>query len=145
MNYCISVKNFGHSPQTIAWYYFTVIAIVNWTVRLDKQEYIRYVYFLGIAYVSSTVPWKGHWSRKNLKHLCRSVASRTESHKQWPSLLHKACLSNFLWKSWASPAGSISYDCLAWFTNYFSDRVQCVKSKSLLSGPPAVSMGVPQG
>ena len=34
---------------------------------------------------------------------------------------------------------------LAWFTNYFSDRVQCVKSEGLLSGPLAVSMGGPQG
>uniref|UniRef100_A0A8K9Y7J5 Reverse transcriptase domain-containing protein n=1 Tax=Oncorhynchus mykiss TaxID=8022 RepID=A0A8K9Y7J5_ONCMY len=33
-----------------------------------------------------------------------------------------------------------SNDCLAWFTNYFSDRVQCVKSVC-----QAVSMGVPQG
>jgi hypothetical protein len=33
----------------------------------------------------------------------------------------------------------------AWFTNYFSDRVQCVKSEGLLSGPLAGSMGVPQG
>ena len=33
---------------------------------------------------------------------------------------------------------SFSNDCLAWFTNYFADRVQ-------LSGPLAVSMGVPQG
>ena len=40
-----------------------------------------------------------------------------------------------------------SKDCLAWFTNYFSDRVQCVKSEGLLSGPLAVSIGggVPQG
>ena len=38
-----------------------------------------------------------------------------------------------------------SNDCLAWFTNYFSDRVQCVKSEGLLSGPLAVSTGVPQG
>ena len=38
-----------------------------------------------------------------------------------------------------------SNDCLAWFTNYFSDRVQCVKSEGLLSGPLAVFMGVPQG
>ena len=38
-----------------------------------------------------------------------------------------------------------SNDCLAWFTNYFSDTVQCVKSEGLLSGPLAVSMGVPQG
>ena len=37
-----------------------------------------------------------------------------------------------------------SNDCLAWFTNYFSDRVQCVKSEGLLSGPLAVAMGVPQ-
>ena len=39
----------------------------------------------------------------------------------------------------------ISNDCLAWFTNYFSDGVQCVKSEGLLSGPLEVSMGVPQG
>ena len=38
-----------------------------------------------------------------------------------------------------------SNDCLVWFTNYFSDRVQCVKSEGLLSGPLAVIMGVPQG
>uniref|UniRef100_A0A8K9XKY4 Reverse transcriptase domain-containing protein n=1 Tax=Oncorhynchus mykiss TaxID=8022 RepID=A0A8K9XKY4_ONCMY len=38
-----------------------------------------------------------------------------------------------------------SNDCLAWFTNYFSDRVQCVKSERLLSRPLAVAMGVPQG
>jgi hypothetical protein len=38
-----------------------------------------------------------------------------------------------------------SNDCLAWFTNYFADRFQCVKSQGLLSGPRAVSMGVPQG
>ena len=31
--------------------------------------------------------------------------------------------------------GFFSNDCLAWFTNYFSDRVQCVKSEGLLSGP----------
>ena len=34
---------------------------------------------------------------------------------------------------------------LAWFTNYFSDRVQCVKLEGLLSGPLAVSMGLSQG
>uniref|UniRef100_A0A8C7KL24 Reverse transcriptase domain-containing protein n=1 Tax=Oncorhynchus kisutch TaxID=8019 RepID=A0A8C7KL24_ONCKI len=38
-----------------------------------------------------------------------------------------------------------SNDSLAWFTNYFSDRVQCVKSEGLLSRPLAVSMGVSQG
>uniref|UniRef100_A0A8C7DY33 Reverse transcriptase domain-containing protein n=1 Tax=Oncorhynchus kisutch TaxID=8019 RepID=A0A8C7DY33_ONCKI len=37
-----------------------------------------------------------------------------------------------------------SNDCLTWFTNYFSDRVQCVKSGDLFSGTLAVSMGVPQ-
>ena len=37
-----------------------------------------------------------------------------------------------------------SNDCLAWLTNYFSDGVQCVKSEGLLSGPLAVSMGMPQ-
>uniref|UniRef100_A0A8K9V9F9 Reverse transcriptase domain-containing protein n=1 Tax=Oncorhynchus mykiss TaxID=8022 RepID=A0A8K9V9F9_ONCMY len=40
---------------------------------------------------------------------------------------------------------SFSNDCLAWFTNYFSDRAQCVKSECLLSGPLTVSMGVQQG
>jgi hypothetical protein len=35
-------------------------------------------------------------------------------------------------------------ECFAWFTNYFSDRVQCVKSEGLLSRPLTVSMGVPQ-
>ena len=40
---------------------------------------------------------------------------------------------------------SFSNDCIAWFTNYFSDRVQCVKSEDLLSGPLAVSMRVTQG
>uniref|UniRef100_A0A674E0N3 Reverse transcriptase domain-containing protein n=1 Tax=Salmo trutta TaxID=8032 RepID=A0A674E0N3_SALTR len=39
----------------------------------------------------------------------------------------------------------LSNDCLAWFTNYLSDRVLCVKSDGLLSGPLVVSMGVPQG
>ena len=38
-----------------------------------------------------------------------------------------------------------SNDCLTWFTNYLSDRVQCIKSEGLLSGPLTVSMGVPQG
>ena len=38
-----------------------------------------------------------------------------------------------------------SNNCLAWLTNYSSDRVKCVKSEGLLSGPLAVSMGVPQG
>ena len=36
-----------------------------------------------------------------------------------------------------------SNDCLAWFTNYFSDRVQCVKSEGLLSVRLAASMAVP--
>ena len=38
-----------------------------------------------------------------------------------------------------------SNDCFAWFTSYFSDRVQRVKLEGLFSGPLAVSMGVPQG
>jgi hypothetical protein len=37
----------------------------------------------------------------------------------------------------------LSNDCLAWFTNYFSDRFQYVKSEGLLSGPLGVSMWVP--
>ena len=61
-----------HSPQTIAWCTFTVIATVNWTVQLDKQSFelsanIRNVYVLGnvlvtnilmliaLVYVSSTI------------------------------------------------------------------------------------------
>ncbi|CDQ62588.1 unnamed protein product [Oncorhynchus mykiss] len=36
-----------------------------------------------------------------------------------------------------------SNDCLTWFTNYFADRVQCVKSEGMLSGPLTVSMGGP--
>ena len=35
--------------------------------------------------------------------------------------------------------------CLAWFTTYFADRVQCVNSEGLVSGPLAGSMGVPHG
>jgi hypothetical protein len=38
-----------------------------------------------------------------------------------------------------------SKNCLDWFTNYFSGRVQHVKSEGLISGPIDVSMGVPQG
>ena len=38
-----------------------------------------------------------------------------------------------------------SNDCLAWFSNCFSVRVQCVKSEGLLCGPLAVSIGMPQG
>ena len=34
-----------------------------------------------------------------------------------------------------------SNDCLAWFTNHFSDRAQCVKSEGLLSGPLACLWG----
>ena len=38
-----------------------------------------------------------------------------------------------------------SNDCLAWFTNYFPDRVQGVNSEGLLSRPLVVSMGMAQG
>ena len=38
-----------------------------------------------------------------------------------------------------------SNDSLTWFTNYFSDRVQCVKSEGLVSRPLVVSMVVPKG
>ena len=38
-----------------------------------------------------------------------------------------------------------SNDCLTWVTKYFSDRVKCVNSEGLSSGPLAISMGVPQG
>ena len=58
------------SPQTVAWYYFTVIETVKWTVQLDLQEFklsanSQYACVLGnvliynlmliaLAYVSST-------------------------------------------------------------------------------------------
>lgn len=38
-----------------------------------------------------------------------------------------------------------SENCLAWFENNFSVRVQCVNSKGLQSKPLAVSMGAQQG
>lgn len=43
--------------------------------------------------------------------------------------------------------GSLGFskNCLDWFTNYFSARVQHVKSGGLLSGPIDVSIGVSQG
>jgi hypothetical protein len=34
---------------------------------------------------------------------------------------------------------------LAWFANYVSQRVQCIKSENLLSQPLPVTKGVPQG
>ena len=34
---------------------------------------------------------------------------------------------------------------LAWFTNYLSQRGQCIKSEQLLSQPLPVTKGVPQG
>ena len=57
------------------------------------------------------------------------------SHAQGPERHHNRRLDSL----------GFSNDCLAWFTNYFSDRVQCVKSEGLLSGHLVVSMGVPQG
>lgn len=36
-------------------------------------------------------------------------------------------------------------ECLAWFSSYFSGRVQSVKAEGLLSDPLPLSMGVPQG
>ena len=34
---------------------------------------------------------------------------------------------------------------MAWFANYFSQRVQCIKSENLLSQTLPVTKGVPQG
>ena len=39
----------------------------------------------------------------------------------------------------------VSEGSLGSFANYFSQRVQCVKSEHLLSQPPPVTKGVPQG
>jgi hypothetical protein len=39
----------------------------------------------------------------------------------------------------------ISEGSLAWFANYLSQRVQCIKSEHLLSQPLPVTMAVPQG
>jgi hypothetical protein len=78
-----------HSPQTIAWYSFTVIATVNLTMQLDEQElklsaHIRYVYVLGnvlvtynvmlitLAHISSTVQRVGHRSVEILKRFLTS-------------------------------------------------------------------------
>ena len=45
-----------HSTQIIAWYYFTLIATVNWTVQLDEQEFKMSVTYnlmlIALAYVS---------------------------------------------------------------------------------------------
>jgi hypothetical protein len=39
----------------------------------------------------------------------------------------------------------VSEESLAWFANYLSQRVQCIKSENLLSQPLPVTKGVPQG
>ena len=39
----------------------------------------------------------------------------------------------------------VSKGSLAWFANYLSQRVQCIKSEHLLSQPLPVTKGVPQG
>ena len=39
----------------------------------------------------------------------------------------------------------VSEGSLAWFANYLSQRVQCIKSEHLLSQPLPVTKGVPQG
>ena len=39
----------------------------------------------------------------------------------------------------------VSEGSLAWFANYLSQRLQCIKSEHLLSQPLPVTKGVPQG
>ena len=39
----------------------------------------------------------------------------------------------------------VSEGSLGWFANYFSQRVQCIKSEHLLSQPLPVTKGLPQG
>uniref|UniRef100_A0A8K9WVF6 Reverse transcriptase domain-containing protein n=1 Tax=Oncorhynchus mykiss TaxID=8022 RepID=A0A8K9WVF6_ONCMY len=70
------------------------------------------------------------------KHYCAAVF--TDLAKACDSVNHHILISRL-------NSLGFSNECLAWFTNYFSDRVQCVKSEGLLSGPLAVSIGVPQG
>uniref|UniRef100_A0A8K9X2D8 Reverse transcriptase domain-containing protein n=1 Tax=Oncorhynchus mykiss TaxID=8022 RepID=A0A8K9X2D8_ONCMY len=72
----------------------------------------------------------------NKKHYCAAVF--IDLAKAFDSVNHHILIGRL-------DSLGFSNDCLAWFTNYFSDRVQCVKSEGLLSGPLAVSMGVPQG
>uniref|UniRef100_A0A8C7RRI2 Reverse transcriptase domain-containing protein n=1 Tax=Oncorhynchus mykiss TaxID=8022 RepID=A0A8C7RRI2_ONCMY len=70
------------------------------------------------------------------RHYCAAVF--IDLAKAFDSVNHKILIGRL-------DSLGFSNDCLAWFTNYFSDRVQCVKSEGLLSGPLTVSMGVPQG
>ena len=39
----------------------------------------------------------------------------------------------------------VSKGSLAWFANYLSQRVQCIKLEQLLSQPLPITKGVPQG
>uniref|UniRef100_A0AAZ3P160 Reverse transcriptase domain-containing protein n=1 Tax=Oncorhynchus tshawytscha TaxID=74940 RepID=A0AAZ3P160_ONCTS len=66
------------------------------------------------------------------RHYCAAVF--IDLAKAFDSVNHHILISRL----------SFLNDCLVWFTNYFSDRVQCVKSEGLLSRHLAVSMGVPQ-
>ena len=66
------------------------------------------------------------------------VAVFIDLAKAFDSVIHRILISRL------NDIG-FSNDCLAWFTNHFSDRVQCVKLEGLLSRLLAVSMGVPQG
>ncbi|CDQ98605.1 unnamed protein product [Oncorhynchus mykiss] len=75
--------------------------------------------------------------KRSLKHFCEQ-AFLIDLARAFDSVNHHILFGRL-------DSLGFSNDCLAWFTNYFSDRVQCVKSEGLLSGPLAVSMGVPQG
>uniref|UniRef100_A0A674BNN1 Reverse transcriptase domain-containing protein n=1 Tax=Salmo trutta TaxID=8032 RepID=A0A674BNN1_SALTR len=70
------------------------------------------------------------------RHYCAAVF--IDLAKAFDSVNHHILISRL------SSLG-FSNDCLAWFTNFFSDRVQCAKSEGLLSGPLTVFIGVPQG
>ena len=85
------------------------------------------------------VNWRctcGCISRPTFTHYCAAVF--IDLAKAFDSVNHHILIGRL-------NSLGFSNECLAWFTNYFSDRVQCVKSEGLLSRPLAVSMGVPQG
>jgi hypothetical protein len=71
-----------HSPQTIALYFFAVIATVNWTVQLDKEEFklsahVRHVYVLGNVLVTynNMLITLAQPSRYRLIYGCKSVVA----------------------------------------------------------------------
>jgi hypothetical protein len=91
----------------------------------------------------------GHWCTSATLKVLNDIIT-TIDKKQYPAAVFIDLAKAFDSVNHRAIIGRLnslgfSNDCLTWFTKYFSDRVQCVKSEGLLSGPLAVSMGVPQG